>query len=102
VLNEGGKEGKARGRDSSSSSSIRSISSSISSSSSSSSSSSRPPPARPIRKGGGGEGGRKTLGGRAITALLHQHEGDLEGLLNVIETHVAVFEKQNCAMAFNR
>jgi len=64
-------------------------------------------PITPIRigeggGGGGGEGGKKALGGRAIAALLHQHEGDVDGLLKVIETHVSVFEKQNCAMAFNR
>jgi hypothetical protein len=42
------------------------------------------------------------LGGRAIQALLHEHEGSSTALLGVIETHVAGFEKQNCAMALNR
>ena len=92
MLNEGGEEGKGKRRGSGGR--VDGISSSSLSS-----------PTRPIRKGGGGGGGgggKKALGGRAIAALLHQHEGDVEGLLKVIETHVSVFEKQNCAMAFNR
>lgn len=44
----------------------------------------------------------KSVGSRAITALLHKHDGDVGALLDVIETHVGGFEKQNCAMAFNR
>lgn len=44
----------------------------------------------------------KPVGSRAITALLHKHDGDVGALLDVIETHVGGFEKQNCAMAFNR
>lgn len=52
--------------------------------------------------GGGGGSSAKPLGGRAIQALLHEREGSSAGLLDLIEEHVARFEKQNCAMALNR